>query len=386
MNESRFERDAVTRAAYLMLGTWAFLLYALGPALPDLREQLDISRAAVSLHTTAVACGAIAIGMVGERIVRRLGRRRAFWSAAAGIALGVIVLAGGGNLTVTIPGAFLFGVSGALQVSLVQSTLADRHGALAAAAQLESNALAAALGAAAPFVVAIAIVAGGDWRFVFFAAALVAIPAIAVTYRGVTFPRAPELHREQPRTLPRRYWLPWTALLVFVAVEFCIAFWATDYLETERRFSDSGAAAAASLLLVGMTVGRFLGGWVARRTRPEPILLAALATAGMGFGLFWLVDAPAAALLGLGVTGLGIALLYPLTLTLAIDAAEGRTDTATARAAFAAGIAIAVAPFVLGAVADAVGLVGAFAVVPVLMAGGLAALLLARGTSPARRH
>jgi fucose permease len=379
VSQPRFERDAVTRAAYLMLGTWAFLLYALGPALPALREQLDVSRAAVSLHTTAVACGAIAIGILGERIVRRLGRRRAFWSSAAGIALGVIVLAGGGNLVITIPGAFIFGISGALQVSLVQSTLADRHGALAAAAQLESNALAAALGATAPFVVAIAIVAGGDWRFVFFAVALVAIPAIAITHRGVAFPQAPALRHEQPRALPRRYWFPWTALLVFVAVEFCIAFWATDYLETERSFSDSRAAAAASLLLVGMTVGRVLGGWISRRTRAEPILLAALTTAGIGFVFFWLVDASAAALAGLGITGLGIALLYPLTLTLAINAAEGRTDAATARAAFAAGIAMAVAPFVLGAIADGVGLVGAFAVVPTLMVGGLAALLLTRG-------
>jgi fucose permease len=376
MTEQRFERDAVTRAAYLMLGAWAFLLYALGPALPDLREQLDVSRAAVSLHTTAVACGAIAIGIFGDRIVRRFGRRRAFWTAAGGIALGVIVLAGGGNLAITIPGAFVFGVSGALQVSLVQSTLADRHGTLAAAAQLESNAVAAAVGAAAPFVVALAIIAGGDWRFVFFAAALVAIPVIAFIYRGVAFPQAPELHREQPRTLPRRYWFPWTALLVFVAVEFCIAFWATDYLETERRFSDSGAAAAASLLLVGMTIGRFFGGWIARRARPEPILLVALTTAAAGFALFWLVDAAPGALAGLGITGLGMALLYPLTLTLAIEAAEGRTDAATARAAFAAGIAMAVAPFALGAIADAVGLVGAFAVVPTLMGAGLSALLL----------
>lgn len=378
MSEARFERDAVTRAAYLMLGMWAFLLYALGPALPELREQLGVSRAAVSLHTTAVACGAIAIGILGERIVRLLGRRRAFWSAAAGVALGAVVLAGGGRLAITLPGAFVFGVSGALQVSLIQSTLADRHGTFAAAAQLESNALAAALGASAPFVVAVAIVAGGDWRSVFFAAALVAIPAVALVYRGVVFPQAPTLHHEESRTLPRRYWLPWTALLVFVAVEFCIAFWATDYLETERGFRESTAAASASLLLVGMTVGRFVGGWIARRARAEPILFAALATAAFGFALFWLVDAPAAALIGLAVSGLGIALLYPLTLTVAIESAEGRTDAATARAAFAAGIAIAVAPFMLGAIADAVGLVGAFVVVPALMVGGLAALLLTR--------
>jgi fucose permease len=378
MSEARLERDTVTRAAYLMLGLWAFLLYALGPALPALREQLDVSRAAVSLHTTVVACGAIVVGLIGERIVRTLGRRRAFWGAAAGIALGAVILAGGGALVLTLSGAFVLGAAGAFQASLVQSTLADRHGALAAAAQLESNALAAALGAAAPFVVAIAILAGGDWRSVFFAAALVAVPAIAFSHRGVVFPQAPEIAREEPRALPHRYWLPWTALLVFVAVEFCIAFWATDYLETEHGLRDSAAAASASLLLVGMTIGRAVGARIARRAPTVHILVAALATAALGFVLFWLVDAPAFALAGLALTGLGIALLYPLTLTLTIEAAEGRTDAATTRAAFATGFAVAVAPFVVGALADGVGLVRAFGVVPVLMAAGLAAVLLTR--------
>jgi fucose permease len=378
VSEHRLERDAVTRAAYVMLGTWGFLLYALGPALPALREQLDVSRAVVSLHTSANACGPIVIGIVGERIVRRLGRKRAFWAAAGGISVGAVVLAGGGRLEITLPGAFVLGLAGALQVALVQSTLADRHGSLAAAAQLESNALATGLGAAAPFVVAIAILAGGDWRFVFFVAALVVIPAVALTFRGVVFPRAPRLRHDEPRALPSRYWFHWTALLMFVAVEFCVAFWATDYLASERGLSDSAAAASASVLLVGMTIGRFVGSRIARAKRPEPILLAALAVAALGFVVFWLAGPALAAVAGLALTGVGIALLYPLTLTIAIESAAGRTDAATARAAFAVGIAIGIAPFVLGAVADAAGLVSAFAVVPVLMTAGLGALLLAR--------
>lgn len=381
MEARRFERDAVTRAAYLMLGLWGFLLYALGPALPALREQLDVSRAAVSLHTTLAATGAILIGLFGDRIVLSLGRRRAFWTAAGGISVGAVVLAGGGHLAVTLPGALVFGFAGALQVALVQATLADHHGALAAAAIVESNALATALGAAAPFVVALAIIAGGDWRFVFFGAAALAIPAVAFVYRSVTFPLAPTLHHEEPRSLPRRYWFHWSALLFFIAVEFCIALWATDYLQTERDLGDSAAAASASLLLVGMTVGRVIGGSVAKRIAAEPILFVTLGVAAAGFVLFWLVDDPAAALVGLGVAGLGIALLYPLTLALAIDASGGRTDAASARAAFAAGIAIAVAPFVLGALADDAGLVTAYGIVPVLLAAGVIALLLARRTA-----
>jgi fucose permease len=377
VTELAFRRDAVTRAAYLMLGLWGFLLYAFGPALPALREQLDVSRATVSLHTTLTATGAIVVGLFGDRVIVALGRRRAFWAAAAGIAVGAVVLAGGGHLAITLPGSLVFGFAGALQVALVQSTLADHHGALAAAAIVESNALATALGAAAPFLVALAILAGGDWRVVFFAAALVAIPAVAFVHRSVTFPLAPTLHHEESRSLPARYWFHWTALLFFVAVEFCIAFWATDFLGTERGLGDSAAAASASLLLVGMTIGRVAGGWIARRARAEPVLLGALAVSAVGFAIFWLVDTGAAALVGLVVAGLGLALLYPLTLALAIAGSGGRTDAASARAAFAAGIAIAVAPFVLGALADDAGLATAYAVVPVLLAAGTVSLLLA---------
>jgi fucose permease len=170
----------------------------------------------------------------------------------------------------------------------------------------------------------------------------------------------------------------WSAILVFVAVEFCIAFWATDYLETERGFGESAAAASASLLLVGMTAGRVAGSPLAKRFRTQPLLFVAVAVATAGFLVFWLVDSPAATLVGLAVTGLGIALLYPLTLALAIEASGGRTDAASARAAFGTGIAIAVAPFALGVVADEAGLVAAYSIVPLLLAAGAAVLLTAR--------
>src|SRR4029453_14852144 len=145
-----------------MLGLWGFLLYALGPALPALRKELDVSRAAVSLHTTLIAFGAIAVGLAGDRFVVRLGRRAAFWVAATLIAGGALVLALGPVLAITLAAAAVFGVAGALLVAIVRATLADRHGSPAAAAIVEANALATLLGAAAPFAVALAILAGSD--------------------------------------------------------------------------------------------------------------------------------------------------------------------------------------------------------------------------------
>lgn len=361
-----------------MLGLWGFLLYALGPALPALREQLDVSRAVVSLHTTLIAVGAIAVGVAGDRLVVRFGRRASFWFAAGGISSGALLLAAGGTLAVTLPAAALLGVAGALVVATLQATLADRHGPLAPVALVESNAIATGLGVLALFAVAVAIWAGSDWRAVFVAAALLAVPAMAIAYGSVSFPAAQELpHDHEPR-LPRPYWLYWFALLLFVAIEFCVVFWSTDYLETERGLSESGAAAASSGFLVGMTAGRALGGPLTKRFGSEPLLAVALAVAAAGFSVFWLVPSSVLAVLGLGLTGVGVSLLYPLTLALGIAAAGGRTDSAAARAAFAAGIAIAVAPFALGGLADASDLQVAYAIVPVLLGLGAVALAAAR--------
>jgi fucose permease len=378
---ARLERDELTRLCYWMLGLWGFLLYALGPALPALREQLDVSRAVVSLHTTLNAVGAIAVGIAGDRFVVRFGRRRSFWLAGGGIATGAFLLAAGGRLAVTLPAAALLGVSGALVVAILQATLADRHGSLAPVAIVESNAIATALGAVAPFAVAVAIWAGSDWRAVFVAAALLAVPAMAFAYGSVWFPAAQELpHDHEPR-LPRAYWFYWFALLLFVAIEFCVVFWSTDYLEAERGLSKSGAAAASSVFLVGMTAGRVLGGPLTKRFGSEPLLAVALAVAAAGFAVFWLVPSSAVAVGGLGLTGAGVSLLYPLTLALGIAAAGGRTDSAAARAAFAAGIAIALAPFALGGLADVSDLQVAYAIVPVLLGLGAVALAGARGRS-----
>ncbi len=389
----RLERDELTRLAYLMLGLWGFLLYALGPALPALRKQLDVSRATVSLHTTLIAVGAITVGLVGDRFVVGIGRRRAFWVAATAVSLCALGFALGGRIEITLPVAVLFGFSGALLVAIIQAALADRHGTLGPAAIVESNALAAALGATAPLAVAVAILLGSDWRAVFVAASVLAVPALALAYASVCFPAAPELPHDHETALPRGYWFYWLSLLFFVAIEFCVVFWSTDYLESERNLSASSAAAAASVFLVGMATGRFAGGWLARRFVPERLLVAALLVAAGGFVVFWLVPAAPAAVAALAVTGAGVSLLYPLGLALAIRAAGGRTDAASARAAFATGIAVGVAPFVLGALADAAGLRTAYAIVPLLIAVGAVTLGVARraeaatqpaGSSPSR--
>ena len=88
--------------------------------------------------------------------------------------------------------------------------------------------------------------------------------------------------------------------------------WASSYLAGERGFSAQRAAASAAVLYVGITVGRFVSGFIADKVGDRGMIrlgtgviaasLAVLALPGGG---------ELGALLGLGLLGLGCAPVYP---------------------------------------------------------------------------
>jgi fucose permease len=155
-------------------------------------------------------------------------------------------------------------------------------------------------------------------------------------------------------------------------------------LHTGAGLDAAEAAAAMGLFVAGELTGRVAGGRLTRRPgRARALVLGALTVTAGGFALLWLADRPLVALVGLTATGLGVANLYPIGLALALAAAPGRTDQAAGRTQLPVGAAVGLAPFALGALADAVGVRGAFAVEPVLLA--LALALLAAGSYSSRR-
>ena len=88
--------------------------------------------------------------------------------------------------------------------------------------------------------------------------------------------------------------------------------WASSYLAGPRGFSAERAAASAAVLYVGITVGRFVSGFIADRVGDRGmirlgtgLLFAALAVLALPGG------GETGALLGLGLLGLGNAPVYP---------------------------------------------------------------------------
>lgn len=371
MNDSfdaPFRRDPLTWLAYGMLGFYNALLSGLGPLMPSLRRELGLSYTVASFHFSAFALGMIVAGLVGERVVARWGRAATFWAGAAGLAVGAVALSFARHPLLTMGSVLVMGAVGSLTLVLIPAILADRHGARRGIAIVEANILAAATGAMAGVVVGLAERTAAGWRGALLLS--LAIPLfLLLRYRHVPMPvttRTSGVARSAAARLPAAYWAYWATVVLSVGVEFSLIFWGADFL-VAAGLSSSAAATTVSLFLWGMVAGRIAGRRIARRITAERLLPLALAVSAIGFTLYWTAPIALVAVSGLFVAGIGVANLYPLTVALALGAAPVRADEAGARLSLASGTAILSAPFLLGALADTVGIRPAYAVVPLFL-------------------
>src|SRR3712207_6316197 len=126
---------------------------SLGPVLPFLREDLSLGYGTAGLHFGAFALGVLFTGLLGDRPVRLLGRRRTLWVGAVGMAAGVVGLAVANGALASLSATLIAGFCGSLLLMSAQAALSDLHGEWRAAAISEANVAAGATAILAPLLV-----------------------------------------------------------------------------------------------------------------------------------------------------------------------------------------------------------------------------------------
>ncbi len=392
----RLQRDRVTVALYSTFTTWGWFLYSFSPAIPLIAAEQGISRAQAGLHGTALAAGTAGSGFLTGYLNPRLGRRNVLRLGGGVLVAGLALLVSGRTLAMTLPATLVIGMGGSLMISAAQPALAVHHHEASSAALTEANGVGALVGLLAPLALGFAVGLGLGWRPAVGATAVLVLAMVVLVSR---LPRVAALDPRRlarpadpsagpattPVTPPRRagfsaaFWFFMAAVVMAVAIENATTYWASDMLRTQTSISAGLASAAVTALVAGMSVARFTLGPLSLRVSPESLLIGSFALAGVGWLVFWLSSAPALALLGLVVAGLGYGAQYPIGVVLVLRASAGRPDAAQARSSFASGGALAVAPFLLGATADALGTHTAFLLIPVLLLLGALAVAAGRG-------
>lgn len=370
-------RDRPTWIAYVHVGLFGYFLYAFGPSIALLRDDEGYTRTVASLHGSSMALGAVVMGLLAVHLVRRIGRGPFLRLGSVLLALGILVYTGVTPLGLTLLGAFVASAGGTAIMVGVNAFIPDHHGPAAPRAMSEAHGLGATMGLLGPLAVGLGVALGWGWRAGLLVTVVGLLALELVRGRRTAEFDGPHGHPDDepghpPRgPLPGRFWLALCVFGVTAGTEFCLTLWGSDLLRERAGLGEAAAAAALVTIVGGIAVGRVGGAPLVSRIDPDRVLAGTMALTVIGFAIAWVSTAPVPMLLGFLVTGIGVGLQSPLAIGRAVIAAEGQADRGAGLTSVAAGIASGLAPFVLAAVADQLGVHTAFLIVPMLMVAGI---------------
>lgn len=373
----RVVRTRSTKVAYITTATFGWFIYALGPCLNLLGNQLHYSPVTVSLHMTGYAFGIALGGYLTPRLSARFGRGMSLRLASLGIAVGLTLLTFGPNAYATIAATFLIGVPATTTISLNATFLDKEHGAAAAVALTESNVLAAFAGLISPLVVGLLVGLGYGWR--------PAVWAAAIAFLLIEWQRGPldhfdtsqevaATHAAHNAKLPANFWWAWGLLVAAVGSEFILVLWSGPLLADRAGLGEAATAASLATFTGGLTVGRAFISRLAARFDPEILLRWTFGVPLVAFWGLWLSTNSLVMFASLFTCGLAMSAHWPLGVTRLVRAGRANPDAAAAKTGFSSGGSTAVLPLMLGAAAQQVGIHLAFLLLPVVLAAGLALL------------
>lgn len=370
---SKLLRSPALWTLYSLLGLYAFLQNAIGPAVPFLREEFHLDYTFAALHISAFAVGMMVSGVTAPAVIRRFGVHMALWGGQVGTLVGLSVLVLAPTPWVSLIAILFAAVTGTISLAAIQASVAEQAGAHRGQALVEANMAASLTSAAAPFVLVLGTLLGTGWRTLWPAFVLAFAATLILGFRSIqrAVPdRPPQVEGSQGK-LPRSFLRAWLLIFFGVSIEWCVGFWAAEYLKGLPGGSVSLAAAGAGTFQLASLTGRLISSRLTSRWGEKKILLGAVVLVALGFPLYWSLASPIVAFAGLVLCGLGVSNFYPLGLSLAIGSAGNQAAKASSLSTLASGSAVLMAPLALGAMADLWSLQAALFAIP----GGLVIVL-----------
>jgi predicted MFS family arabinose efflux permease len=156
-------------------------------------------------------------------------------------------------------------------------------------------------------------------------------------------------------------------MIFCIAAEFAIAFWAAALLREKTAISAPLATTLVLAFPMGMMLGRWFGTYLFPQIDIDMRLKLIIALQGLSFIVFWKSEILVLSFLALLIVGFGTSMQFALSTLRLLRFGKDKPDLAIGKSSLGAGFAIGLSPLFLGFLADRLGIIDAFLLVPALV-------------------
>lgn len=307
---------AVIYLAFIGLGLPDSLL---GSAWPVMHLQLNAPLSFAGVISMLIAGCTIISSLLSDRLTRRFGAGKVTAVSTAMTALALFGFSLSGRLWMVCLWAIPYGLgAGAIDAALnnyVALHYSSRH--------MSWLHCFWGVGAAiSPYIMGICLAATGRWQSGYRSVGVIQVVLTALLFLSLPLwqgreAETPDGAEGKPLGLRGALKLRGVPAILLAFFAYCGAetsagLWASSYLVSVRGVAPETAASFASLFYLGITIGRFLNGFIADRAGDRRMIRVGAAVMGFAALLILLpTERPLPALAGLLLFGLGCAPVYP---------------------------------------------------------------------------
>ena len=291
-----------------------------GAAWPILQAQMDVPLAWAGFVTVTISGGTILASLLSDRLTFRFGAAKVTACSVVATAVALLGFSKATQFWMLVAWAVPLGLgAGAVDAALnnfVALHFSSRH--------MSWLHCFWGLGASvSPYIMGFFLSRELHWDRGYLTVGLIQLALSAVLFASLPlWKKASALETQEeartaPKTLRQIAALPGICYVLFGFFAYCaleaVAFtWTSTYLVNVRALAPESAARFASLFYLGMTVSRFLAGFIADRLGDRKMIRLGFFVCFTGLLLVMLpVSSPLPCLVGLTVAGFGCGPVYP---------------------------------------------------------------------------
>lgn len=329
-------------------------LTVIGPLLQPIREEFATNNATIGLLFLFSSAAHVAGTMAGSYFSDLIGRRLFVVAGLVTLALGFLFSGLAPNIQIFLLNGVLFGIGYGMLDGPCNALLVDISGPRSARVL---NFVHGGFGVGAvigPVFAAVVYAQSGDWRPVFVALA-VAWLLLAIPFALVSVPKELPARTAGWRirsVLGLHLALIMGVMFCAVGVELIYQSWLPSFLELERGFERTIAAASLTAASVGLVLGRAAMGLVAGRWDQYRLLAALMAGCALAAAVAMLVRNPVLAVALFGLASLLAAGGFPTAISLGTADLRSNVGSATGLIVASAGVAGMTFPPISGVLAE----------------------------------